>query len=68
MSDDERTTDDGVQGEGNPAAARRYNERTKAFIDKGKVERAIEEAAPADQEEARQLRQAEKAGRSRARS
>lgn len=57
----------GNQGEGNREAARIYNEKTRDFIDKGNVEKAIDQAAPNSADEARQMKQAEKAGKERAR-
>ncbi|MEZ5739004.1 MAG: hypothetical protein R3E68_05745 [Burkholderiaceae bacterium] len=58
----------GNQGEGNREAARIYNEKTREFIDKGNVEKAIDEAAPRSDEEARRMKEAEQAGKQRARS
>lgn len=54
------------QGEGNRDAARRYNEAGKAFAESGRVERAAHDANPKNEQEARELRQAEEAGRSHA--
>ena len=53
-------------GEGNPEAAREYNEATQEFIDKGKVDKAAEAAAPANMKEREEMEQAEKDGKSRA--
>ena len=52
-------------GEGNYTASRHYNDRAKQFAESGKVEQAARDAAPRDQDEARQLRDAEQAGKSR---
>lgn len=56
-----------VQGEGNVEAARRYNEQTREFAESGEVEHAAREAAPGDAAEAKELDEAERAGRARAR-
>lgn len=60
---------DANEGEGNRTAARNYNDRTKQFVDAGKVDeaaRAAQEALEGDERE--ELEQAEQAGKSRARS
>ncbi|MEZ5651755.1 MAG: hypothetical protein R3E87_14555 [Burkholderiaceae bacterium] len=65
--DNKQFTDDGMQGEGNKDAARRYNKESREFIEKGKVEQAIEDAKPGNRDEAESLRDAEQEGKSRAR-
>lgn len=60
------TQGDHEHGEGNYRASREYNERTKRFVDSGRVEQAAEDAAPADPQEAAELENAEEAGRRRA--
>ena len=67
MSTDKPYTDDGMQGEGNTDAARRYNERTREFIEEGKVDEAAEKASPQTKDEARSMREAEEAGKDKAR-
>lgn len=57
---------DGLQGEGNYAAARRHRESTEQFVKSGAVEPAARKAAPHDIDEAREMRDAEKAGKSHA--
>ncbi|MEO5702133.1 MAG: hypothetical protein ABIS17_06790 [Casimicrobiaceae bacterium] len=57
---------DKEHGEGNYKASRDYNERTKRFVDSGKVDGAAHAAAPANEQEAAELRQAEAVGKSRA--
>ncbi|MEP7205478.1 MAG: hypothetical protein ABI920_00955 [Casimicrobiaceae bacterium] len=57
---------DKEHGEGNYKASRDYNERTKRFVDSGKVESAAHDAAPANEKEAAELRQAEAVGKSHA--
>ena len=59
--------DPAMQGEGNYTAARRHRESVEQFVQSGKVEEAARDAAPQDPTEQRELQQAEKAGRARAR-
>ncbi len=58
--------DPALQGEGNYTAARRHRASVKKFIDAGQVEPAAREAAPDGEAQARELQQAEDAGRDRA--
>ena len=51
-------------GEGNREADRRYREATKEYISRGDVEEAAREAQRALDEEADELKAAEKEGRS----
>jgi len=55
-----------VQGEGDYASARKYNEKTQAFAQSGKVEQAAQEAAPRNAQERDDMRKAESEGRSHA--
>ena len=55
-----------VYGEGNYAASREYNQATRDFVRSGRVEDAAAAAAPADADEAAELRDAEAQGKSRA--
>ena len=57
---------DKEHGEGNYKATRDYNDRTKEFIDSGKVDEAAEKAKPKNEQEAREMKQAEEVGKSRA--
>lgn len=57
---------DKEHGEGNYKATADYNERTKNFIDSGKVDEAAQKAKPKDQQEAREMEQAEQEGKSHA--
>jgi hypothetical protein len=57
---------DHEHGEGNYRASREYNDRTKRFVESGRVEQAAEDAAPANPQEAAELENAEAAGRRRA--
>lgn len=58
--------EDKEHGEGNYKATRDYNERTKEFIDSGKVDEAAAKAKPKNEQEAREMKQAEEAGKSHA--
>lgn len=57
---------DKEHGEGNYKATREYNDATKKFVESGKVEGAAEKAKPKNPQEARELEQAEQAGKSHA--
>ena len=53
-----------VEGEGSYSGTRDYNERTRRFIDKGKVDKAAKEAERAmDSDEAAELKRAEAQGK-----
>jgi hypothetical protein len=55
---------DGVEGEGSYSGTREYNERTAKFIEKGKVEKAAQEAKRAmDSDEAAELKKADAQGK-----
>jgi len=57
------------EGEGSRSAARDYNERTKRFIHSGKVDESAKKAERAvDSGERKELTDAEKIGRSHAKS
>ena len=56
--------EDKEHGEGNYKATRDYNDATKKFIDSGKVDEAAEKAKPKNQQEAREMQDAEQAGKS----
>ena len=62
MSDKTAPTPD-IQGEGNYDAARRHRESLGRFIAEGKVEPAAANAPPHSEREARELQEAEQAGR-----
>ncbi len=59
-------TPDKVHGEGNYEATRQYNRATKEFVESGRVEEAARDAAPRSPEEARAMREAERAALLRA--
>jgi len=55
---------DGVEGEGSYSGTRDYDERTAKFIEKGKVDKAAQEARRAmDPDEAAELKKAEAQGK-----
>jgi hypothetical protein len=54
------------QGEGDRESARRFNEDEQKFVQSGRTQEAARRAAPRDENEARQMQQAEEAGRSHA--
>jgi hypothetical protein len=58
---------DNVHGEGNYQATRDYNERTRKFMKTHDVEQVARDAAPHSEAEARDMAQAEAAGKARAR-
>jgi hypothetical protein len=56
----------GVEGEGSYTGTRDYNQRTKKFIESGKVEDAARKASPQSEEEAQAMQKAERIGKKRA--
>ena len=57
-----------VQGEGDYAAARKYNEKTQDYVDSGKVDQAARDSEPRNAKEKSEMKQAEAEGRSHAKS
>ena len=57
---------DKVEGEGSYSASKDYNERTKNFVDSGKVEQAAKDAKPRNEQEAHEMKKAERVGKERA--
>ena len=57
---------DKVEGEGSYSGTKDYNQRTKKFIDSGKVEEAAHDAEPKSEEEKRAMEKAEREGKQRA--
>ena len=55
-----------LQGEGNYTAAQEYDEATRKFIKAGKVKEAVENAAPKNAQEEREMLEAEEKGRAHA--
>ena len=57
---------DKVEGEGSYTASRDYNQRTKKFVESGRVAKAARAAAPKSARERQAMQSAERVGRSRA--
>ena len=57
---------DGVEGEGSYSGSKDYNERTKKFVQSGKVDKAARNAEPKSEEEKHAMQKAERIGRQRA--
>jgi hypothetical protein len=57
---------DKIEGEGSYTASKDYNERTKKFVESGKVEQAANEAKPESEQQAQEMQEAERIGRERA--
>ena len=58
--------EDKDHGEGNYKASKDYNDATKKFVESGKVDAAAEQAKPRNDQEAREMQDAEQAGKSKA--
>ena len=57
---------DKVEGEGSYSASKDYNERTKKFVDSGKVDEAARNAEPQSEEEKHAMQKAERIGKKHA--
>jgi len=57
--------DDKEHGEGNYKATRQYNEGLKEHVEHHDIEKDARDAAPKNEQEAREMEDAERAGRSR---
>jgi hypothetical protein len=57
---------DKVEGEGSYSGSKDYNERTKKFVDSGKVDQAAKDAKPKNEQEAHEMQKAERMGKERA--
>ena len=66
-SESEPDSDPQMQGEGNITAARRHRKSAEDFVASGQVDKAARDAAPDSPGQARDLRDAEKAGKAPAR-
>jgi len=62
----DRKDKDKVEGEGSYTGTKDYNQRTKKFIDSGKVDQAARDAEPKSEEEKRAMEKAERAGKDHA--
>jgi hypothetical protein len=66
LGEDRKSRQDNVEGEGSYTGSKEYNERTKKFVDSGKVEKAAHDAAPKSEEEKHAMQKAERIGKQRA--
>jgi hypothetical protein len=57
---------DKIEGEGSYTGSKDYNERTKKFVESGKVEQAANDAKPESEQEAQEMQEAERIGKERA--
>ena len=57
---------DGVEGEGSYSGTKDYNERTKKFVQSGKVDEAARDAEPKSEEEKQAMQKAERIGKQHA--
>ena len=57
---------DKVEGEGSYKGTQDYNERTRKFLDQGKVEDAARNAEPKNEAERQAMQKAERIGKQRA--
>ena len=56
----------GVEGEGSYSGSKDYNERTKKFVQSGKVDKAARDAEPKSDKDKQEMEKAERAGRQHA--
>jgi hypothetical protein len=61
-----KTGKPGVEGEGSYKGSKDYNERTKKFVDQGRVDEAARDAKPKSEHEAREMENAEREGKKHA--
>ncbi len=59
---------DKVEGEGSYTGSKDYNDRTKKFVDSGKVEQAAQDAEPKSEQEKHEMQKAERIGKERAKA
>ena len=57
---------DQVEGEGSYSGSKDYNERTKKFVDSGKVDDAARKSEPRNEEEKQAMQKAERIGKEKA--
>jgi hypothetical protein len=62
----DRKDKDKVEGEGSYSGTKDYNQRTKKFIDSGKVDEAARDAEPKSEQEKQEIEKAERDGKQRA--
>jgi hypothetical protein len=56
-----------IEGEGSYTASKDYNERTRKFVESGKVDQAAKDAHPSDDVELERMKDAERTGQRRGR-
>jgi hypothetical protein len=64
MTSNDQPSNDGVQGEGDYEAARRYDRDQREFVQSGRVDQAARDARPQKPGEADEMARAEDEGRS----
>ena len=57
---------DKVEGEGSYSASKDYNQRTKKFVESGKVDEAARAAKPKSEQERHEMQKAERIGKEHA--
>ena len=57
---------DKVEGEGSYSGSKDYNERTKKFVDSGKVDEAARNAEPKNEQDKQAMQKAERVGKDKA--
>ena len=57
---------DKVEGEGSYSGTKDYNQRTKKFVESGKIEQAAEDAKPESEQQAHEMHKAERIGKQKA--
>jgi hypothetical protein len=62
----DRKDKDQVEGEGSYSGTKDYNQRTKKFIDSGKVDEAARDAEPKSEQEKQEIEKAERDAKQRA--
>jgi hypothetical protein len=62
----ERKDKDKVEGEGSYSASKDYNQRTKKFVESGKVDQAAHDAEPKTEEERHAMQKAQRIGKQHA--
>ena len=66
MEDKEKNKDNRIEGEGSYSGTKEYNQRTRKFVESGKVDEAARDAEPQSEEEREAMRKAERTGREKA--
>jgi hypothetical protein len=66
MERKDKVEGDKVEGEGSYTGTKDYNQRTRKFVESGKVDQAAHDAEPKSEEEKKALQEAERTGKARA--